>query len=64
MKIFSVMTWLQEVPLEGLPDDRERWRRDPLAHPDLTTMTMRQLADLPFDRCVRIGERSIAGGCA
>lgn len=65
MKISSVLTWLCEVPSEGLPDDRERWRHDPLAHPDLATMTTRQLADLPFDR-MGIDRRSriTVGGCA
>jgi len=29
---------------------RERWRTDPLAHPDLRNMTLVQLADLPFNR--------------
>lgn len=28
------------------PDD---WRRDPLSHPDLRGMSLRELADLPFD---------------
>lgn len=29
-------------------DDNARWRRDPLAHPDLERMSARELADLPI----------------
>jgi len=37
------------------PADEEDWRRDPLTHPALAAMSPRELADLPFDRCQRLG---------
>ena len=39
--------------LAGAPKDAcpgaDDWRRDPLSHPDLRRMSLRELADLPFD---------------
>lgn len=29
--------------------DEEQWRRDPLSHPAIRGMSLREIADLPFD---------------
>lgn len=31
------------------PEEADRWRRDPLSHPDIVAMSERELADLPFE---------------
>ncbi len=43
--------------------DRERWRINPLAHPDLRNMTLVQLADLPFDRSIDTECQDPHGAC-
>jgi hypothetical protein len=57
MKIFSVqMAWLGDAlePRADLDEpDAGSWWRDPLAHPALARMDLRQLADLPFPRARR-----------
>ncbi|WP_110033904.1 hypothetical protein [Hoeflea marina] len=35
-----------------VPDRRPHWEADPLSHPDLSRMTEREIADLPFDPAV------------
>ncbi|MEO4001372.1 hypothetical protein [Mesorhizobium sp. CAU 1732] len=38
------------------PDATEDWLSDPLAHPELRVMSMRELADIPFQNLrVRCG---------
>lgn len=34
--------------IEDYADEEERWRRDPLSHPDIAAMTERERADLPY----------------
>ncbi len=56
MKFFSMLPALGRGlfdPVET-PDDATDWRRDPLSHPVLAEMSMRELADLPFNRCHRL----------
>lgn len=63
MKIISILRGLstsggaKQVDLER----KVMWLRDPLAHPDLETMSERELADLPFARGWRPGNG--AGSC-
>jgi hypothetical protein len=57
MKIFSILSALGSA-LSQCDDEvfgRDIWRQDPLSHPDLEAMSLRELADLPFNR----GTRSI-----
>lgn len=49
MKFFSIFPEFGRSLLEPVDRD-EDWRRDPLAHPALEAMSVRELADLPFDR--------------
>jgi len=52
LKIFlSLKTWLtaQEALTDIHPDD-------PLLHPDIRAMTLRQIADLPFSGRLRVAE--------
>lgn len=56
MKFFSMLPALGRSlfdPVETLDDDTD-WRRDPLSHPVIAEMSMRELADLPFNRCYRL----------
>ena len=57
MKIFSIIPMLGRSLLASSDRtaDEDDWRRDPLAHPALAAMSPRELADLPFDRCQRLG---------
>lgn len=56
MKFFSILPALGRSLFEtdGTADDAEDFRRDPLSHPVLAAMSMRELADLPFNRCYRL----------
>lgn len=51
MKIISILCNLFE-PVSALcaagEEDRRRWRQDPLSHPDLDAMSMRELGDVPL----------------
>lgn len=54
MKIFSILA--RPVGPEAKPyseDERVTWIRDPLSHPELEQMSVRELADLPFNRGYR-----------
>jgi len=46
VRIRRILSGLQSVDASS----SEMWRNDPLSHPDLQTMSLNQLADLPFDR--------------
>ncbi|QBY02543.1 hypothetical protein E2K80_18855 [Rhodophyticola sp. CCM32] len=37
------------VPSQLDLTDRRRWRSDPLSHPAIRRMSLREVADLPFD---------------
>ncbi|MGO4833384.1 hypothetical protein AB4144_14035 [Rhizobiaceae sp. 2RAB30] len=53
MKIFSILTKpLAQVKFFS-EDERAAWARDPLSHPELEQMSVRELADLPFNRGYR-----------
>lgn len=56
MKFFSMLPMLGRslFDLTETAEDDTDWRRDPLAHPVLEGMSMRELADLPFNRCYRL----------
>jgi hypothetical protein len=41
-------------------DANESWQHDPLSHPDLQAMSLRELADLPFNRGSRALPRASA----
>ena len=47
-------------PVEPVLDGGD-WRRDPLAHPVLSGMSARELADLPFNRCERLPQDGSRG---
>jgi hypothetical protein len=55
MKIISILRGLSTATGSVDGEERTRWLRDPLAHPDLEAMSERQLADLPFRRAARQG---------
>jgi hypothetical protein len=50
MKIFSIAKLFLRAPDKetGRIEIDPRWLRDPLSHPDLEAMSLRQLADLPL----------------
>ncbi|MDZ5697976.1 hypothetical protein [Chelativorans sp. M5D2P16] len=56
LKIFlSVAAYLRRRreafrAIEEYAEEREKWCRDPLSHPDIAAMSQRELADLPFRR--------------
>ncbi|QDZ00437.1 hypothetical protein FQ775_08635 [Nitratireductor mangrovi] len=52
IKLFSLLLRLVSATRAGASNKGENvpWRNDPLAHPALERMSMRELADLPFDR--------------
>lgn len=51
MKIFSILTRpLTSQAKHYSEDERAAWIRDPLSHPELEHMSVRELADLPFNR--------------
>lgn len=54
MKIFSILA-RSLLPQAGLHSEGENaaWIRDPLSHPELESMSARELADLPFNRGYR-----------
>lgn len=56
----GILRWtrmLRERLSAGLPKEAsEEWLRDPLSHPAIRAMSMTQLADLPFDRCLNHSE--------
>lgn len=58
MKFFSMMTKsLRPQAKLNSEDERAGWIRDPLSHPELESMSIRELADLPFNRgCQRPAE--------
>lgn len=54
MKIISMLLGLSGATANEVDtEQRARWLRDPLAHPDLDAMSERELADLPFARGFR-----------
>jgi hypothetical protein len=55
MKIISILRGLSTATDPVDHEQKTRWLRDPLAHPDLDAMSERQLADLPFGRAVHTG---------
>lgn len=46
MKFF----WRTGDTEQGSREDAGQWRRDPLAHPDIARMSLRQQADLPLSK--------------
>ena len=52
MKFLSMIRAFGQALTEP-DDDRDIWRQDPLSHPDLQAMSLRELADLPFNRGMR-----------
>ncbi len=60
MKIFSILTKPLMQARFFSEEERAAWVRDPLSHPELEQMSVRELADLPFNR----GYRQPAGVCA
>lgn len=56
MKFFSMIPALGRSLLDAdeTADDADDFRRDPLSHPAISAMSMRELADLPFNRCYRL----------
>lgn len=56
MKFFSMLPALGRGLFDpsDIIDDADDFRRDPLSHPALAAMSMRELADLPFNRCYRL----------
>ncbi len=60
MKIISMLLGLSGAATDQVdPEQRARWLRDPLAHPDIDVMSERELADLPFARGFRGAARPI-----
>ena len=58
MKFSSILSLIAArlfEPASEATADCEIWRYDPLAHPALSQMSARELADLPFERCWRSG---------
>lgn len=61
MKIFSILTKpLSREKMAYSADERAAWIRDPLSHPELEQMSVRELADLPFNRGYRQPARAHA----
>ena len=56
MKFFSMISVLGRA-LSEPGEVPQIWQRDPLSHPDLQAMSLRELADLPFNR----GTRALPG---
>lgn len=58
----GILRWLRMlrewVAIGSPTDNSEEWLRDPLSHPAIRIMSMRQLADLTFDRCRIDNERA------
>ncbi|MBX3569056.1 MAG: hypothetical protein KF914_13425 [Rhizobiaceae bacterium] len=52
MQLFSMIARWRHGAEPPLRDDEEgaRWVRDPLSHPDLASMSQRELGDLPMRR--------------
>ena len=50
IKLFSLLLRLVTATRASNKGENVPWRKDPLAHPALERMSMRELADLPFDR--------------
>ena len=63
MKIFSMISELGKALLEPVDDgcEAETWQRDPLSHPVVAAMSLRELADLPLGHDP-VGLRPSAGG--
>lgn len=63
MKIISILRRLSTARAADLFDleERTRWLRDPLTHPDVEMMTERELADLPFNRNACSADHQRAG---
>ncbi len=45
-----LLSRLRRTHIQPTTEIRLAWMRDPLSHPDLQTMSERELADLPFCR--------------
>jgi len=61
MKIISMLLGLSGTDADQAdPEQRARWIRDPLAHPDLDAMSERELANLPLARGFRGAARPIS----
>jgi hypothetical protein len=56
MKFISIIQTFGHALTEP-GDDQDGWLQDPLSHPDLQAMSLRELADLPFNR----GTRALPG---
>lgn len=46
--IFTVPAALLRLVTLTEPDGTDDWLRDPLSHPELRAMSLRELADIPF----------------
>jgi hypothetical protein len=63
MKFLSILKVLGQAVFEpaDAPFESQTWWRDPLSHPALSTMSPRELADLPFNRCYRLPAEPFRG---
>ena len=61
MKIFSMIGDLGKALFQPADDasEIESWQRDPLSHPDIAAMGLRDLADLPFTRTMRVPDAGL-----
>lgn len=48
VQIFLIIMRALASGPDARPNDDERWRADPLAHPSVAAMSQRELADLPM----------------